>query len=449
MSGKKNNYPGLKIFIAVMAGALLIAAVSIIRLCVDMVSIKPSADKPKAAVSSDETEPQEPTGPTDAPTLVKSVTIGSQGDLLIHRPIIRSCLNEDGETYDFSSIFRYMDEYAEIFDCSVINLETTLGGDKFPYQGNPKFNCPDAIVDAAKAAGYDVLLTGNNHCYDTEMTGLSRTIEQIRSRGLVALGTRLSDQEKRYTVVDVGGVKVGMTAFTYAIGDDGKGGLSLNGAPSVANPNLLNYFPKDNPDLLYGGVRNSLVEMKDEGAQISVVYIHWGEEYEIVESEQQRQIAQKLCDLGVDVIIGGHPHVVQPMDLFTSTLDPSHKTICIFSLGNAVSNQRVVEMNLKTGHTEDGAIFTLTLDQYSDGTVYLAGAKVLPTWVNLSTVNGKTEYNILPLDDVAKGQWKDSFKLTDSMMNSAGESYLRTMDIVGPGLKKVQTYLSQQLPAAA
>ena len=206
----------------------------------------------------------------------------------------------------------------------------------------------------------------------------------------------------------------------------------------------MNYFPKDNPDILYGEVRNSLVDMKAEGAGLSVVYIHWGEEYEIEESESQRKIAQQLCDLGVDVIIGSHPHVVQPMDLFTSTIDPEHKTICIFSLGNAVSNQRVVEMNLKTGHTEDGAIFTLTLDQYSDGSVEIADVDVIPTWVNLSNVNGKTEYNILPLDDVEKGQWKERFNLTDSLLSSAGDSYLRTMTIVSPGLEKVQNYLNQQ-----
>ena len=441
MSGKKNSYPGFKIILAVMAAVLLFAAISVIRLCVDMVSIKTGEDQPNSAASAEEPENIQP---TDAPVVVKSVTIGSQGDLLMHRPIMKTCLLEDGQTYDFSSVFRYMTEYADVFDCSVVNLETTLGGDQFPYQGNPSFNCPDSIVDAAKAAGYDVLLTANNHCYDTGMTGLSRTVEQIRSRGLIALGTRLNTEEKRYSVVDIDGVKVGMICFTYAIGDDGKGGLCLNGGDSVAQPSLMNYFPKDNPDILYGEVRNSLVDMKAEGAGLSIVYIHWGEEYEIEESESQRKIAQQLCDLGVDVIIGSHPHVMQPMDLFTSTIDPEHKTICIFSLGNAVSNQRVVEMNLKTGHTEDGAIFTLTLDQYSDGSVAIADVGVIPTWVNLSNVNGKTEYNILPLDDVEKGQWKERFNLTDSLLSSAGDSYLRTMTIVSPGLEKVQNYLNQQ-----
>lgn len=445
MSGKKNNFSGLRIILVVLVAAVLFATAAIVKLCVDLVSIKPD-DESNSSLSSGESEDPDSTA---LPYPVATAIIGSQGDLLMHRPIMKTCLQEDGETYDFSSVFRYMAEYADEFDYSVINLETTLGGPQFPYQGNPSFNCPDSIVDAAKAAGYDVLLTGNNHCYDTGMAGLNRTVEQIRQKGLVALGTRLNSEESRYAVVDINGIRVGMMCFTYAIGDDGKGGLCLNGGSSVENPRQLNYFVASNPDNLYGEVRNSLVDMKAQGAGVSIMYIHWGTEYEIQEDQYQKEIAQKLCDLGVDVIIGSHPHVVQPMELFTSTIDPSHKTICVYSLGNAVSNQRIVEMNLKTGHTEDGAIFTLKLEKYSDDTVRIADVGIIPTWVNLSSVNGKLEYNILPLDDVQKGQWKERFNLTDGLLANAGDSYLRTMEIIRPGLQKVRTYLSQTAPVCA
>lgn len=131
------------------------------------------------------------------------------------------------------------------------------------------------------------------------------------------------------------------------------------------------------------------------------------------------------------------------MDLLSSTTDPDHKTVCIYSLGNAVSNQRAAEMRLNTGHTEDGALFTVTFEKYSDGTVYVAATDVIPTWVNLSSVNGKTEYNILPLDFDRYSEWQSLYNLTDALYASAGNAYDRTMAIVGSGLEECQTYLDQ------
>ena len=132
------------------------------------------------------------------------------------------------------------------------------------------------------------------------------------------------------------------------------------------------------------------------------------------------------------------------MDLLTSSQDPQHKTVCIYSLGNAVSNQRIEEMKMKTGHTEDGALFSVTFEKYSDGTVAVAAADVLPTWVNkFSNSEGKYEYNILPLDMSTREQWKQLYSLNDTMYANADSSYSRTMDIVGAGLEKCQTYLEQ------
>ena len=136
--------------------------------------------------------------------------------------------------------------------------------------------------------------------------------------------------------------------------------------------------------------------------------------------------------------------MVEPVDLLESTVDPNHKTVIIYSLGNAVSNQRTgISTLFPTGYTEDGALFTVTFEKYSDGSVYLAGAEVLPTWVNMSTVNGTKEYNILPLDIDREGEWQTLYNLTDALLNSAKKSYERTMGIVGDGLTECQTYLEQ------
>ena len=176
-----------------------------------------------------------------------------------------------------------------------------------------------------------------------------------------------------------------------------------------------------------------------------MVFIHWGEEYKIVENNYQNTIAQKICDLGVDVIVGGHPHVVQPIELLQSATDPEHKTVCIYSLGNAVSNQRIHEMDLKTGHTEDGVLFSVTFEKDPEtGAVDLSAVDVLPTWVALDSRNGKLEYNILPLADADRESWKEAFNLDDATFSLCEASYDRTMAIVGPGLQQVNAWLASK-----
>ena len=185
--------------------------------------------------------------------------------------------------------------------------------------------------------------------------------------------------------------------------------------------------------------------MHAEGVDATMVFIHWGTEYEITENNYQNTIAQKICDLGADVIVGGHPHVVQPIDLLTSAVDPEHKTVCIFSLGNAISNQRISEMRLKTGHTEDGVLFSVTFERDPEsGKVSLSAVDVMPTWVALDSRNGKLEYNILPLADADRDQWKEMFNLDDATFSQCEASYDRTMAIVGPGLEQVNAWIASK-----
>jgi poly-gamma-glutamate synthesis protein (capsule biosynthesis protein) len=154
--------------------------------------------------------------------------------------------------------------------------------------------------------------------------------------------------------------------------------------------------------------------------------------------------AQALCDLGVDIIVGGHPHVVQPVELLTSTTDPEHKTICLYSVGNAVSNERAGNVSAcTTRHTEDGILFEVTFEKYSDGNVYIQSADILPTWVNMHRNNGGREYNMLPLIKEQEEQWQDLFDLDNATFTNAKASYNRTMEIIEEGLETVQNHLSQ------
>ena len=135
------------------------------------------------------------------------------------------------------------------------------------------------------------------------------------------------------------------------------------------------------------------------------------------------------------------------MELLTSSSDSRHKTAVIYSLGNAVSNQRRDLMTLNTGHTEDGAVFTVTFEKYADGGVYVADVNVMPTWVNLHSVDEKQEYNIVPLEDARRTEWQNLYGLDAAALANAVASYDRTMNIVGPGLEQCRSYYAQEKQA--
>lgn len=294
-----------------------------------------------------------------------------------------------------------------------------------------------------------MLLTANNHCYDTKLVGFLRTLEIIRGKGLETLGTYASADETKWTIVEINGIKIGMLCYTWASGVTEDGRPSLNGNQSIEKAGLCNYFYAKNLPVFYSEVEQYLAEMKSAGAEATILFIHWGQEYVLSPNADQQAIAQKMCDLGIDVIIGGHPHVIQPVELLDSTTDPEHKTVCLYSTGNAVSNQRIGKLNsIKTAHTEDGILFSFTFEKYSDGTVYLAEASAIPTWVNMHrNGNGKTEYNILPLDPDHMNEWNTLFELGDTSTKAANDSYARTMDIIGAGLENVESYLSSEKAA--
>ncbi len=381
-------------------------------------------------------------------TKVATATVAATGDLLMHVPVINSAKTDDG--YNFDNIFTYFSNYTSKADYAVANLETTLRGteDGYKYSGYPNFNCPDEIVNATKSAGFDMLLTANNHSYDTYLNGMLRTLEVIDASGLDRIGTYKTVDEKKYLVKDINGIKVGMLCYTYET-DSSETGVALNGiALNNEAKGLVNAFSYSELDKFYQTVGTQMESMKQEGAEAYVMFIHWGEEYELKENENQRKIAQQLCNMNIDVIVGGHSHVVQPIELLTSERNENRKTVCLYSMGNAVSNQRkeIMTGTAPYGHSEDGVLFMFTFAKYSDGKVLLEYADVLPTWVNMFTSNGKKVYQILPLDKSVE-DWKAAFDLTDTSLKNAEKSYERTEKIVGEGLKEVQDYLNSEANA--
>lgn len=409
----------------------------------------PTPDDQLSATETENNTPQtRPEGTTETPTettvpepehVVATATVSATGDLLMHKPIITAAATSDGG-YNFDFIFRELKPYSESTDFAIANLETTLAGSSKPYQGYPFFNCPDEIVTAAKDAGFDMLLTANNHSFDTGIDGYLRTIEVVRGTGLDTLGTMASAEDPKYAIKEINGIKIGMLCYTYET-SDGTGNVpALNGLPmtGATYDNINCYLPSD-PSRMYTEVEQYLKEMKDAGVEATMMFIHWGpQEYALTQPAAHEAIAQKLCDLGIDVIIGGHPHVVQPMDLLTSTVDSDHKTVVLYSMGNAVSNQRLGNLSsVSTAHTEDGVWISVTFSKYSDGTVYVDSVNLIPTWVYLNR-----EYVILPLDYDKVDQWGELYNINESTVNAAKNSYNRTMALVGDGLTKCQYYLA-------
>lgn len=456
MSRKRKNYTGLKVALILLIVAMIAATVFVIKLSLDLVS-QESETRPGESIllpwndKNAQAEIPEQTTEAETESVVATASVAAQGDLLMHMPIFddltkwNSAVQSADGSYDFTCVFEHIAEYTSSYDYMVANLETTFGGDEFPYRGNPAFNCPDALMDTLVDAGYDMLLTANNHCGDTLRVGIERTLDVVADYGLQTLGTRKTEEEPRYSVVDVNGIKIGMVCYTYILRMD-NGKPNLNGGVALEKPEQVNWFSYNNLDQFYSEMEEILTAMEAEGAEATMLYIHWGTENELVENSYQNTIAQKMCDLGIDVIVGGHPHVVQPVELLESNTDPEHRTICVYSLGNAVSNQRLGNLSsISTAHTEDGILFSVTFEKDTDGTVYVAEADILPTWVNLyQNSNGKDVYDILPLDADRKEQWQTLYAMDDDALADAKASYDRTMAIIGGGLAEIQEYLAQE-----
>lgn len=408
---------------------------------------EPSTD-PTEESTQPSTEPStEPTTEPTEPPIIKeaTATISAVGDILPHMPIVRSYdFGEDG--YIFDSIFTAFKPYIESADFAIANLETTLAGADYAdgYIAYPRFNSPDSIVAALKNAGFDMLLTSNNHSYDTGHNGFIRTQQILQEMELEYLGTKLSAELPDYIVKEINGIRIGMVCYTYEGGKKLPDRKTLNITMTPEDSPLITSFNYGDLPAFYAHVQQTKAAMEAEGADAMVVFVHWGDEYHITQNSQQSAIAQGLCDLGVDVIIGGHPHVVQPVELLTSTTDPEHKTVCLYSMGNSLSNQRFIFMDLPTAHTEDGVLFNLTFSRYSDGTVILEQADIIPTWVHM-VYRGDGDnriYTIYALDDSIES-WKEHYQLDDWTVQELQNSYNRTMDIVGSGLEDVRSWLSQ------
>lgn len=396
---------------------------------------------PRTEPAITETEPAQTQLPTEAVTKIATATIGAAGDILMHDLVIESGFDPQTQTYNYDDIFKWFSQSASEVDYLAANLEGTLAGAENNYSGNLVFNAPDEIVDAVKKAGFDLLLTANDHCFDKNYKGFKRTQEVIEERALDHLGTQLGKDDKTYIVRDINGIKVGMTCYTYCSGYTSAKNYIIDGVylPTEATVRTNAFHYKD-LNTFYMKLAGELQEMNADGAEAIVVFVHWGTEYKTTPDALQKKIAQQLCDMGVDVIVGSHSHMAQPVELLTSSTYEGHKTLCVYSTGNSVSNYS--GGNTYPAHIEDSMLFTFTLAKYSSGSVMVESADVLPIWMHrYDDEQGVRRFQILTMKDGA--DWKTEMGLTDELLISCQESADRTMEIVGEGLNAANAWFTQ------
>ena len=302
-------------------------------------------------------------------------------------------------------------------DLTIGNLETTISGKGSRYTGYPLFNTPDEYLEALKDAGFDVLLTANNHSLDRGKKGVLKTIEMIKNNGMESIGSYQSQQDRdSIRVYDIKGIKIAILSYTYG----------LNG----------NYISKNEKYLVNVIdtvlVKQDILNARNKNTDIILVYFHFGNEYQRNPSPFQKEIVKRAIEYGADFIIGSHPHVIQLVEYFSSNKNKIGKGLIAYSLGNFISNQR-------WRYSDAGMILNLTITKdFLTQNVRLSNAEIIPTWVFKGKVENKDQFVILAADsstmnsppnyltDSDKVKFfqseKDTRKILESVLNHSQKS---------------------------
>ena len=303
----------------------------------------------------------------------QTVKIIFAGDLMGHMPQHNAARLEDG-TYDYTPCFRYISNYVKSADLAILNLEVPLAGK--PYSGYPQFSAPDALAEAAKEAGFDVMTTANNHCMDRGAHGLRRTLVVLDNLEICSLGTYRNREQRDacYPMVyNINGIAITLLTYTYG----------TNGIP-VPEPNIVNCI--DTAEMA-----RDLRVARERGAEYVITLIHWGIEYATKANREQEETARWLLEHGCDAVIGGHPHVVQNFTLDAIPDNDRYPEVVVYSMGNLVSNQRDV-------NTDGGIMVEMTLRK-EGGRTTVSDCRYMPYWVFRGTIDGLYQYYIVPSAD--------------------------------------------------
>ncbi|MFV0536493.1 MAG: CapA family protein [Dysgonomonas sp.] len=304
------------------------------------------------------------------------------GDAMQHKAQLDVAKTKVG--YDYSAYFKYVEDEIKKADVAVVNLEVTLPGKQF--SGYPSFGSPDEYAFALKDAGFDVFLTANNHILDKGKRGFERTLMMLDSMKVKHTGVFLN-QEKRelyYPLMMIkNGIRIAMLNYTYG----------TNQGHVLTPPNIVNYI--DRKQML-----KDIAAAKQMKADIIIANIHWGVEYVLKHNKEQKSLADFLVQNGVRLVIGGHPHVVQPIDI--QKKDNSIENIVVYSMGNLISAMKPV-------NTTGGMMVKIDVSKDENGKINIDSCDYSLVWVNklMKDKNTFSFFELLPVSDFNNEEGKE------------------------------------------
>ena len=313
------------------------------------------------------------------------------GDIMCHNSQYKDAYDSVTKTYDFSYVFSDIKEYISSADIAIGNLETTFAGKERGYSNYPRFNTPEQLAKNLKDFGIDVVSTANNHCMDTNYTGLVSTLKYLDEAGIAHTGTNeTAENQNEILIKDIKGIKIAFLSFTY-----GTNGIPIPSDKKFA-VNLID------EDLILKQIKLA----KEQNSDLICASMHWGIEYQLKQNKEQEKLKDLLFNNGVDIILGSHPHVLQPMEKQTVTLEDGTTKDCfvIYSLGNFMSGQTKentrssiilnidITKNGETGQTSLNKVEYIPIYMYKSATASIKKYKVLDIEkVLINYENGKDQ----------------------------------------------------------
>lgn len=315
------------------------------------------------------------------PAAQDTLSVVFVGDAMAHQTQLNNAL--EGTKYDFSPYYTYIEKEIAGADLAVVNLETPLAGE--PYTGYPCFSAPDVFATTLKDAGFDLFLLANNHCLDKGMRGLRRTLNVLDTLDIKYTGAYKDQQvrERRYPCMLLrNGFRIVMLNYTY-----GTNGFAVD-TPYIVNPMDKQLIAAD------------IEEAKRMKPDMIVANMHWGNEYQLLPSKEQQAWTEWLFGQGVGMVIGSHPHVVQPMELRRDTVGGGKKLV-VYSLGNFVSNMSIP-------HTAGGALIKVVLKK-ENGRTDITSARYSLLYTHREPKGGeKISFQVVPASAWSDMPEKDS-----------------------------------------
>lgn len=338
-------------------------------------------------------------------------TMTAIGDTLCHNTQYWDAYNSSTKQYDFSYVYDDIKDYTSSADITIGSLETTFAGEDRGYSNYPVFNSPDSLATGLKDIGVDVISLAGNHALDYGYSGICRTIDVLDNVGISHLGTyKSAEDQDKILIKDVKGVKIAFINYTYG----------TNGIPVPSDkPYCLNLIDKDL-------ISKQIKQAKEQNVDMIVACMHWGTEYKTSANDEQKELADFLFKSGVDIILGNHPHVLEPMEKKTITLyDGSTKDVfVVYALGNFTADQRA-EI------TRDSAILNLDITKDSDGKILINKVSYVPIYMYKNSAAKVHKFKILDIEKSIANYDSGDTSIGSSVYSNLKVQLQKIRDILG------------------